>query len=108
MKDINRVVLRGELIRDAFFSRTPRGRAVTTFTIAFDNSNRDFFEGSRNTKGFIDVIYFSDKLSPQAQLLKKSKTVLVEGRLQQRSWHTAEGIKKRKTEIVAENISLTD
>jgi single-strand DNA-binding protein len=107
VKDINKVVLRGELIRDAVFSHTPRGREVTTFTIAFDNSTLDF-GGSRNTKGFIDVIYFSDKLSPQAQLLKKSKKVVVEGRLQQRSWHTPEGIKKRKTEIVAENMSFSD
>lgn len=107
MKDINKIVLRGELIRDAVFSHTPRGRAVTTFTIAFDNSNLDF-GGSRNNKGFIDVIYFSDKLSPQAQLLQKSKNIVVEGRLQQRNWRTSEGIQKRKTEIVAENISFTD
>ena len=107
MKDINKVVLRGELIRDAVFSHTPRGRAVTTFTIAFANSNLDF-GGSRNTKGFIDVIYFSDRLSPQARLLQKSKKIVVEGRLQQRSWQTSEGIKKRKTEIVAEKISCTD
>lgn len=107
MKAINKVVLRGELMRDAVFSHTPRGKTVTTFTIAFDNSSLDF-GGFRKTKGFIDVIYFSDKLSPQAQLFKKHKNVLVEGRLQQRSWNTSEGIKKRKTEIVAENISFTD
>ena len=107
MKDINKVVLRGELIRDAAFSHTPRGRVVTTFTIAFANSNLDF-GGSRNSKGFIDVIYFSDTLSPQAQLLLKSKKVVVEGRLQQRSWQTSEGIQKRKTEIVAERVSFAD
>ena len=105
MKDINKVVLRGELIRDAVFSHTPRGRSVTTFTIAFANSNLDF-GGLRNTQGFIDVIYFSDTLSSQAQLLRKSKKVVVEGRLQQRSWRTTEGIKKRKTEIVAERVSF--
>lgn len=107
MEDINKIVLMGELIRDAVFSHTPRGTAITTFTIAFDNSNLDF-GGSRNNKGFIDVIYFSDKLSPQAQLLQKSKNIVVEGRLQQRNWRTSEGIQKRKTEIVAENISFTD
>ena len=107
MKDINKVVLGGELIRDAVFSHTPRGRAVTTFTIAFANSNLGF-GGSRNNKGFIDILYFSDTASPEVQLLQKNKKVLVEGRLQQRSWQTSEGIKKQKTEIVAEKISFTD
>jgi single stranded DNA-binding protein len=107
VKDINKVVLRGVLIRDAVFSHTPRGRAVATFTIAFDNSTLDC-GGSRNNKGFIDVVYFSDTVSSQTQLLKKSINIVVEGRLQQRNWRTSEGIQKRKTEIVAENISVTD
>jgi single-strand DNA-binding protein len=107
VKDINKVVLRGELIREAVFSHTPRGRTVTTFTIVFNNSNQDFGV-SRNSKGFIGVIYFSDTLPPQAQLFKKGKKVVVEGRLQQRSWNTPEGIKKQKTEIVAEKINFTD
>ena len=107
MKNINKVVLGGELIRDAFFSHTPRGRAVITFTIAFANSNLDF-GGSKNNKGFIDIIYFSDKVSPEVQLLKKSKKIVVEGHLQQRNWQTSEGIKKRKMEIVAEKINFPD
>ena len=105
MKDINKIVLSGELIRDAVFSHTPRGRAIASFTISFDNSTLGF-GGSRNNKGFMDVIYFSDKSSPHLQLLQKSKNIVIEGRLQQRNWRTSEGIQKRKTEIVAEKISL--
>jgi single-strand DNA-binding protein len=107
VKDINKVVLRGELLRDALFTHTPRGKAVTTFTVAFPNSNLGS-GGSRKNTGFIDVIYFSDTVSPEAQVLKKSKKVVVEGCLQQRNWQTSEGIKKRKTEIVAEKIIFLD
>jgi single-strand DNA-binding protein len=107
VKAINKLVLRGELISDGVFSHTPRGRAVTTFTIAFANNNQEG-GGSRSNKGFIDVIYFSDKSSLEVSLLKKSKKVVVEGRLQQRSWQTSEGVQKRKTEIVAEKISFPD
>ena len=107
MKDINRVVLRGELIRDAYFTNTPRGTAVTSFTLAFTNVPAQP-GGPRNKKGLIDVIYCSNESSPWAQLLKKASTVVVEGRLQQRSWQTPEGIQKQKMEIVADKLSCYD
>ena len=64
--------------------------------------------GPRNKRGLIDVIYCSDESSRWAQLLKKASTVVVEGRLQQRSWQTPEGMQKRKMEIVADKLSCSD
>ena len=107
MKAINSVVLRGELTRDAFFTKTPRGIAVASFTIAFANVPAQPGD-ARNKRGLIDVIYCCDKSSHWAQLLKKTQEVVVEGRLQQRSWQTPEGMQKRKMEIVADKISCSD
>ena len=107
MNDINRVVLRGELTRDAVFTHTPRGNEVTTFTIAFANVHSHPV-GAGNKRGQIDVIYCCDKSPHWAQVLKKTKKVVVEGRLQQRSWQTPEGIYKQKTEIVAEKLDWSD
>ena len=107
MKDITRVVLRGELVRDAYFTNTPRGTAVITFTLAFVNVPAQP-GGPRNKRGRIDVIYCSNESSRWSQLLKKTTIVVVEGRLQQRSWQTPEGIQQRKMEIVADNLSCSD
>ena len=104
MNDTNKVVLRGELIRDATFTHTPRGNPVTTFTISFANVHAHP-GGSRNKRGQIDVIYYCGETSHLPPLLKKARLVDVEGSLQQRSWQTPEGIQKRKTEIIADRLS---
>ena len=98
---INRVVLGGVLVRDSNFGYTAGKTAVATFTLAF-YSSPDKGGFSKQKRSLIDVIFFGAKEAKWSQLLKENKQVVVEGRLQQRSWVTREGIHKSKTEIVAD------
>ena len=41
-----------------------------------------------------------------SQYLQKGNLVFIEGRLQTRSWEDANGVKKYRTEIIAENLQL--
>ena len=43
-----------------------------------------------------------------SSFIKKGKKVFIEGRLQTRSWDDQNGVKKYRTEIIAENISMLD
>ncbi len=101
VEDINRVVLGGVLVRDSNFGYTAGKTAVATFTLAF-HSSPDKGGLSKKRRSLIDIIFFGAKEAKWSQLLKKDKQVVVEGRLQQRSWVTREGIHKSKTEIVAD------
>jgi len=100
VKEINRVVLTGEVVSDAVFGHTARGTGVTTFTLAFFTEQR----GGGQVKGYIDVVCMGDEAVSCAGTARHAVTVLVEGRLQQRSWKTPEGFGKSKTEIVAHRV----
>ena len=103
VEDINRVVLGGVLARDSNFGYTAGKTAVATFTLAFYSSpGKD--GSSKKKRSLIDIIFFGAEEAKWSQLLRKDRQVVVEGRLQQRSWMTREGIHKSKTEIVADRI----
>ena len=103
MEGINRVVIAGELAGDSTFGHAAGGAAVTTFTLAFP-SDPVTQRSTRRKKGFIDIIFFGAEAAEWAGLLKKGTQVVIEGRLQQRSWRTLEGINRSKTEIIAQKI----
>jgi single-strand DNA-binding protein len=52
---------------------------------------------------FINVVVWGKQGETSAQYLAKGKQVLVEGRLQERSWE-AEGVKKSRFEVVAQGV----
>lgn len=100
---INRVVLGGVLLRDSSFGYTAGKTAVATFTLSFSSGfHKD--DHPKKRRGLIDVIFLGAEEAKWSQLLKKDKPVVVEGRLQQRSWVTREGIQKSKTEILADQV----
>jgi single-strand DNA-binding protein len=55
---------------------------------------------------FHNVVIFGRQAETVAQYLKKGSSVLVEGRIQTRSWDATDGTKKYRTEIVAERIQF--
>lgn len=103
MEGINKVVIAGELAGDSVFAHAARGATVATFTLAFPCDPGKQGNESRK-KGFIDIIFFGVEASRWGAVLKKGRKVVIEGKLQQRSWKTLEGIKRNKTEIVAQKV----
>lgn len=102
--DVNRVVIGGVLDREPQFGYTAGKRALATFTLAF-SSGLGKGRVSARKKSLIDIVFLGADEAKWSSLLKKGKQVVVEGRLQQRSWVTREGIFKSKTEILADRVS---
>jgi single-strand DNA-binding protein len=100
VKEINRVVLTGEVVSDATFGYTARGTGVTTFTLAFFTDR----PGRGQQKGYIDVVCLGDAAMRCAGVARQAEKVKVEGRLRHRSWKTPEGFNKSKMEIMAHTI----
>lgn len=100
MKEINRVVLTGEVVADAAFGHTARGTGFTTFTLAFFSEQ----PGRKQQKGYITVVCLGDAAARFSALARYGERVKVEGRLQYRSWKTTEGFHKNKWEIVAHTV----
>ncbi|MCR4425843.1 MAG: single-stranded DNA-binding protein [Firmicutes bacterium] len=103
---MNRVVLVGRLTRDPELRFTQNGIAVARFTLAVDRpfSNQ---QGERETD-FIDVVVWRKQAENSAEYLKKGHLAAVDGRLQVRSYQTAEGQKRRVWEVVADRVQFLE
>jgi single-strand DNA-binding protein len=104
-RSVNKVILIGNLGRDAETRFTPSGAARTTFSIATSRRWKDQQTGDwkEETDWHNIVLWRSENL---AQYLTKGKQIYVEGRLSTRSYDDKDGNKKYVTEVVAEDVIL--
>jgi len=98
----NRVILVGRLTRDPELKYTPNGTAVATFSLAI---NRKF---NREETDFIDVVAWRQSAEFCANYGSKGRLMMVEGRIQVRSYENQEGQKRKVTEVVADELKFLD
>ncbi|MDQ6839819.1 MAG: single-stranded DNA-binding protein [Actinomycetota bacterium] len=102
----NSVTVVGNLTRDPELRFTPSGQATTTFGLAVNRrwQNRQTQEWDESTSYF-DVVCWAQMAENVAQSLSKGTRVVVDGRLEQRSWENAEGEKRSKIEVTADEVA---
>ena len=104
-RSVNKVILLGNLGKDAETKFTPSGVAKTSFTLATNRRWKD--QQTQEWKEITDwhnvVLWRSENL---ANYLLKGKQVYVEGRLENRSWEDQQGQKRYITEVVADDVIL--
>jgi single-strand DNA-binding protein len=104
-RSVNKVMLLGNLGRDAETRFTTGGAARTTFSIATSRRWKDqqTSEWKEETDWHNVVLWRQENL---ATYLTKGKQVYVEGRIQTRSYEDKDGKKVYTTEVVAEDVIL--
>ena len=104
-RSVNKVILLGNLGRDAETKFTPSGAAVTRFSVATTRSWKDqqSNEWKEETNWTNVTLWRQENL---ANYLTKGKQVYVEGRLQTRSYDDKDGKKVYATEVVADDVIL--
>jgi single-strand DNA-binding protein len=96
---VNKVILIGNLGRDAELRSTPSGASVSTFSMATtENWNDKSGQKQEKTEWHRIVVWGKQAESLQAYLVK-GKQIYVEGRLQTRQWDDKDGNKRHTTEI---------
>jgi single-strand DNA-binding protein len=104
-RSVNKVILIGNLGRDAETKFTPQGIAVSRFSIATTRRIKDNNTGDwKDETDWNNVVLWRNE--NLAQYLTKGKQVYVEGRLQTRSYDDKDGNKRYSTEVVAEEVML--
>lgn len=99
---MNTVQILGNLARDPELRFTKTGRAVATFTVAATNTYID--SATNETKeqtAFINCVAWG-KTGEAVGNCKKGERLLVNGRIQTRSYEDSNGQKKYVTEVVAD------
>jgi single-strand DNA-binding protein len=99
----NTVTVVGNITRDPELRFTTGGRAVASFGIAVNRRYQVNNEWQEQTS-FFDVVAWAQLGENAAASLTKGARVIVNGRLEQRSWDTQDGEKRTKIEIIADEI----
>lgn len=98
----NKIILIGNLTKDPELRYTPQGTPVCTIRVANTTKYKSGDSMKEDTL-FIDVIVWGRQGESVAQHLSKGRSVLVDGRLQERRWET-DGQQKSKFEVVAQTV----
>lgn len=104
--NLNKVFLIGNLTRNPELRNLPSGAAVASFGIATNRVWKNQQGEKQEEVQFHNIVVFGRQAEIVNQYLAKGSLILVEGRIQTRSWDGKDGIKQYRTEIVAERIQF--
>lgn len=105
---LNRVQLIGNLTRDPELRQVPGGQTVASFSIATNFSWTDSSGQKQDKPEFHNIVAWRKLAEIVGQYLRKGSKVFVEGRMQTREWEGEDGVKRYRTEIVADNMIMLD
>jgi single-strand DNA-binding protein len=104
---LNKTFLFGNLTRDPEMKALPSGNKVTSFSLATNRVYKDANGAKQEQVEYHNIVVFGRQAETSAQYLKKGQGVLIEGRIQTRSWDDkTTGEKKYRTEIVADAVQF--
>ena len=104
---LNKTFLFGNLTRDPEMKALPSGSKVTSFSLATNRVYKDANGAKQEQVEYHNIVVFGRQAETSAQYLKKGQGVLIEGRIQTRSWDDkTTGEKKYRTEIVADAVQF--
>jgi len=100
---LNKAIIIGNLTRDPELKSLPSGIKVCSFSVATNRVWKDKNGARQEAADYHNVVVFGRQAETVAQYMKKGSSILVEGRMQTRSWDDKEsGQKKYRTEIIAD------
>ncbi len=103
---INRVVITGNLTRDAELRQTAGGTAVLGLGVAVNDRRRNPQTGEwEDVPNFIDCQLFGARAEGLARYLVKGTKVAIEGKLRFSQWER-DGQKRTKLEVIVDEIEF--
>lgn len=103
---LNKALVIGNLTRDPENKALPSGINVSSFSVATNRVWTDKNGAKQENVDFHNIVVFGKQAENVGKYLKKGSSVLVEGRMQTRSWDATDGTKKYRTEIVADRVQF--
>ncbi len=101
MVNFNRVILAGNMTRDPELRFTSNGIPVCDFGLAVNR-----VRSKSEEVDFFDITAWRELGETIANYKKKGDPILVEGRLQYRTWEAQDGSKRSKVDVVADNVQF--
>ena len=106
MGTVNKVIIVGNMGRDAEVRYTPGGAPVATLSLATTDVWNDKAGQRQEKTEWHRVVVWGKQAETLAEYLTKGRQIYVEGRLQTRQWDDKDGNKRYTTEIRSDRIVL--
>lgn len=104
---LNKALLIGNLTRDPELKAIPSGIKVCSFSIATNRVWKDKNGAKQEAADYHNIVVFGRQAETVAQYMKKGSQVMIEGRMQTRSWDdAATNTKKYRTEVIADRVQF--
>lgn len=104
--NLNRAIIAGRLTGDPQLRSTASGQPVGSFSVATNRVWMDKAGAKQEEVEYHNIVVWGRQAELASKFLTKGALVLVEGRLQTRSWDDKQGQKRKTTEIVADRVQF--
>jgi len=104
--NVNKVLLVGRLTRDPEIRNTASGQTVASLSMATNRFWKDKNGQKQEKTEFHNVVLWGRLAEIAGQYLTKGQEAYIEGRMETRKYTGKDGIERRTTEVVAENMQL--
>ena len=102
----NHIELLGRLTKDPEIRQTPSGKTVAQFTLAVDRPFKT--ENGQKEADFIPCVVWGKTAELVGNSCQKGHRLLVEGRLQIRSYYGKDGNRHWVTEVIANSVEFVE
>ncbi len=107
IRNINRVVLTGNLTTAPDLRPLPSGTSVCKLRVACNTRRKNGSTGEWEDKpNYFDVTVWGAQGENAANYLAKGRPVAIDGRLEWREWEDKDGNKRQAVEIVADSVQF--
>ena len=106
MGSVNKVILVGNLGRDAELRYTPSGAAIAKFSLATTEKWTDRGGAPQERTEWHNIDLWGKQAETLSEYLVKGKQVYVEGRLQTDEYTDKEGVKRKSTKVRCDRVVL--
>ncbi len=104
--NLNKAFILGNVTRDPETRAMPSGQPVVNFGIATNRFYTDAQGQKKQDAEFHNIVAFGKMADTISKYVTKGSLILIEGRIRTSSWQGNDGVKKYKTEIIAEGLQL--
>lgn len=104
---LNKVFLQGRLVADPELRKTQQGTPVASYRLAVDRDYKSKDSNAQNTD-FVNIVSWRNTAEFVSRYFTKGRMMLVEGRLQMRSYTDKDGNRRVAAEVVTDNVHFAD
>ena len=105
---LNEVFIAGRITQELELKYTPKGHPVVRFTVAMDKRFKDEAEQWQSAPVFVEVVAWNNSAENICKQAHKGTAVLVEGKIDTRSYVDSNNVNRKVFEIIADYIQTLE